>query len=111
MNTAQKQESQKGGEFAMKLPCARINQGWNFTRRQHRASIHQDDVAAHAQPGRLKGKLNGPAGFGGVCHECRTAQDAALVQLDDCAIHALRQAKIVRVNNDSPHRPVYQPGP
>jgi len=109
MNAPHEREAQECGEFPMELPGLGVDEGWNAGGGKQRSAVDQNNVATDAKPGGILRIRDCIVSRGGVGHERGAGENAGLVELEDGAIYSQRQAKVVRVDNDSPHRPVYQP--
>ena len=70
---------------------------------QNRVAVGEYDVTTDAQFRNRLGELCCLGERRAVGHERRRSDDAVRVGLDDCAIHARGVAKIVRVDDQTPH--------
>jgi len=73
---------------------------------RHRHPIHQHYMASNAQLRRRLGQSDGIVERRTVGHQRGGSHDALAVRLDDGAIDAGREPKIIRIDDQAPHAPV-----
>jgi len=89
----------------VKESCLPNDQRWNLRCREHRPAIREYDMAADAENLVCAGReplcqLNRVLEFVARGHQRCRGHNAALMALDDCAIHAASEAEIVGIYDE-----------
>ena len=82
--------------------CA-TNETGNLVGRKHGRTIHQHHMTSDAQPRHRLRLANCVVESRTICHQRGGSHHTLLMRLDDGAIHATSQAKIVSINDQTPH--------
>ena len=99
------EQTKKASECGTESPGNWVGQGWDFAMGgKHRLAINQNQMAADAERGHGERYFDCIAGARSVGHERGAGQDAGLVQLRHRAVDSARQAEVVRVDDEAPHR-------